>query len=197
MFHLNYVGEVGVYDKNFVRLELMSAKGYLGCPYAICDFRTCSVNHHNDFNGCTGEGFQIIGEGGGNIKSGQRVSFRFVREGNVWMGCPHSNHCDKRTCPGSVTSSRARNFNTCWGERFTIYACERNNGDHIQNGDLVMIYFPGNPSSKSSNDKKYISIEESAEGDDTSISTCPGINAPSCFSFSICPKSVFHIHRKP
>ena len=71
IFHLNYVGEIGVYDKNFVRLELMSAKGYLGCPSAICDFRTCPVYFHTDFDGCTGEGFQIIGEGGGSIKSGQ------------------------------------------------------------------------------------------------------------------------------
>ena len=60
-----------------------------------------------------------------------------------------------------------------------------------------MIYFPGHPANKYSNDKKYISMEGSAEGDDASMSTCPGINAPSCFSFSICPNSVFRIHRKP
>ena len=176
----------------------MSAKGYFGCPNDVCDFRTCSINHHNNFSICDEEGFEIIGEGGGSIKSGQRVSFRFVKEENKWLGCPHNNQCDiMRTCPGSDTSSRARNFNTCWGERFKIYACGRNNGDHIQNGDLVMIYFPGHSPTMFSNDKKYISMEGSTEGDDASMSTCPGINAPSSFVFSFCPNSVFRIHRKP
>ena len=49
----------------------MSAKGYFGCPNDICDFRTCSINHHNNFGICDGEEFEIIGEGGGSIKSGQ------------------------------------------------------------------------------------------------------------------------------
>ena len=191
---MTYLGEIGINDSDYVRLELMSAKGYFGCPNDTCNFSTCSNHHHDNFTVCDGEGFEIICEGGGSIKSGQRVSFRFVIEGNVWLGCPHNNRCDKRTCPGSVTSSRARDFNTCWGERFTIYACGRNNGDHIQNGDLIMIYFPGHAIG---NNKKYISIEGSAEGDSASMSTCPGINAPSCVSFSICPNSVFRIHRKP
>ena len=47
-----------------------------------------------------------------------------------------------------------------------------------------MIYFPGHPTLTFGNDKKDINIEGSAEGDDTSMSTCPGITAPSCFSVS-------------
>ena len=61
------------------------------------------------------------------------------------------------------------------------YACGRNNGDYIQNGDLVMIYFPGHSPTMFSNDKKYVSMEGSTEGDDATMSTCPGINAPSPF----------------
>ena len=70
------------------------------------------------------------------------------------------------------------------------YACGRNNGDHIQNRDLVMIYFPGHSPSIYSNNMKYISMEGSNEGDDATMSTCPGINAPSPFVFSFCPNSV-------
>ena len=60
-----------------------------------------------------------------------------------------------------------------------------------------MIYFPGHSLTIYSNDKKYTSMEGSTEGDDATMSTCPGINAPSCFVFSFCPNSVFRIHRKP
>ena len=176
-----------------MRLELIGAKGYLGCPFDVCDLRTCPIGHHKNFAICTGEGFQIIGEGGGSIKSGQRVRFRFVREGNTWLGCP-LNYCDKRLCPGEINSVRARNFDTCWGEVFRIYACGRNNGHRIQNGDLVMIYFPEHPHGKG---KGYISIQGSSEGADTSLSLCPGNNSLTPLRYSLCSNNVFRIHRKP
>ena len=49
----------------------MRARRYFGCPNDLCDIHTCSINHHNNFSICDGEGFEIIGEGGGSIKSGQ------------------------------------------------------------------------------------------------------------------------------
>ena len=42
----------------------MNAKGYLGCPYDVCDLKTCPLRHYKNFETCYGEGFQIIGEGG-------------------------------------------------------------------------------------------------------------------------------------
>ena len=41
----------------------MNAKGYLGCPYDVCDLKTCPLRHYKNFETCYGEGFQIIGEG--------------------------------------------------------------------------------------------------------------------------------------
>jgi len=176
-----------------VRLELMSAKGYLGCPNRICDLGVCSLTNYNNFGVCGKEGFQIIGEGGGSIKSGQRVRFRYTNEHNRWLGCPY-NRCDKRPCPGSINSANARNFDTCWGEVFKIYACGRHDQDQIQNGDLVMIYFEDERSIM----KGFISIQGSSEGADTSISVCPGNNPPpASLSYSFCSRNVFRIHRKP
>lgn len=172
----------------------MNAKGYLGCPYDVCDLKTCPLRHYKNFETCYGEGFQIIGEGGGSIKSGQRVRFRYVNEGN-WLGCPHNNRCDKRSCPGAITSAAANNFDTCWGERFVIYARDRSSGEQIQNGDIVMIYFQGK---ESEGKPGYISIQKSYVGADTSLSLCPGKNVvPTYFSYSRCTTSVFRIHRKP
>ena len=99
----------------------MNTRGYLGCPKDVCDLRTCSSSNYKNFDTCSGESFQILGERGGNIESGQRVRFRYVSEANSWLGCSHNNRCDKRTCPGAINSKAANNFNTCWGERFVIY----------------------------------------------------------------------------
>ena len=71
LFISSDLGKVGIYDRNYVRLDLMRAKRYFGCPNDLCDIHTCSINHHNNFSICDGEGFEIIGEGGGSIKSGQ------------------------------------------------------------------------------------------------------------------------------
>ena len=174
-----------------MRLEHIDTKGYLGCPNSICDLHTCSSTN---FETCMKELFQIIGEGGGNIKSGQRVRFRYVAAENSWLGCPHSNRCDKRSCPGAL--SRASNLNTCWGERFVIYGRGRRNGENLLHGDIVSIYFLPQHEGSSYSRSGYITIAGSSSGADTSISSCLGSTPPSYFKYSSCPDSVFRIYKK-
>ena len=181
-------------SEDYMRVELLSAKGYLSCPYDVCDSRTYPLYNFKNFEVCGGEGFQILDEGGGSIKSGQRVRFRYVNGGNLWLGCPRNNQCGKRSCPGTISSTSARNLNTCWGERFVIYARGRHNGEDLQNQDIVVIYFPAK---ESEGKPGYITIQGSRSGADTSLSSCLGSTPPIYFSYSRCPTSVFRIHRKP
>ena len=181
-----------------MRLEHIDTEGYLGCPNSVCDLRTCSSK---SFETCMQELFQIIGEGGGSIKSGQKVSFRYVAAENSWLGCPHYNRCDKRSCPG--TFNRESNFNTCWGERFVIYGHGRRNKENILHGDIVSIYFSPKHSGSSYSGSSYhsspgyITIAGSSLGADTSISACLGSTPPTYFRYSSCPDSVFRIYKQP
>ena len=168
----------------------MGARGWLGCIDSVCDLRSCPYGGNNiyDFNSCHGELFRIVVENGGSAKSGYRVRFLYVTWTNWWLGCPINNRCDKRNCPGSL--AQGASFSRCNGEIFRIYACGRNHGDTIYNGDLVMIYLPAYGS-------KYISIQGSTEGADTSLNSCPGSTPPAYFSYSICSNNVFRIYKKP
>ena len=158
----------------------------------MCDLRRCpSVNeNYRYFDGrCWGEEFQIIGEGPNftPIKSGQRIRLRYPREHNTWMGCPQNKRCDKRTCPG--TTATAKDFSgRCWGEVLNIYARGKANGATINNGDVVMLYYP--------REGLYVSIQGENDNDDTSINFCPGAAPPSYFSYAICSKNAFRIYRK-
>ena len=187
---------LGLYNGTFVRIELMNTRGYLGCPSDVCDLRKCSSSNFKNFDTCSGESFQILGERGGNIESGQRVRFRYVSEVNSWLGCPHRNRCDKRTCPGAIGSRAANNFNTCWGERFVIYGRGRNHGEKILNGDIVSIYFLPQESGVTYSKPGYITIKGSTVGADTSLDSCLGSVPPAYFRYPHCPTSVFRIHKK-
>jgi len=164
---------------------------WLGCPGDVCDLRRCPSNngkYRNFGTGCTGEEFQIIGEGTTHnpIKSGQRIRLRYVGAHNTWVGCPHHNRCDKRPCPG--TSAQGRDFNRCGGEILRIYARGKKNGEVIYNGDVVMLQY---------RDIYYISIQGRNDGDDTSMNLCPGKAPPAYLSYGICSKNAFRVYRKP
>ena len=179
-------------DHDYLRLQFLGARnGWVGCPYSICDLRTCPsyYNNYRNFARCGGEVFQIIGEGTIHhpIKAGQRIRLRFIRDHNSWIGCPTKNHCDIRSCSG--TTSQAADFSRCGGEIFRIYARGKTNGQIIHDGDVVMLYYPG--------DGKYISIQGQNEGDDTSRNFCPGVVPPAYLSYGICSKNAFRIYRKP
>ena len=164
---------------------------WLGCPASVCDLRNCPSRNNNyaNFGLCSGEQFQIIGEGtqGNPIKSGQRIRLRYVHAHNTWMSCSINNHCDKRTCPG--TTIQASNFGRCWGEIFRIYARGRTNGQTIYNGDVVILYYI--------HSGKYITIQGQNYGNDTSLNFCPGVTPPAYLSYGICSKNAFRIYRKP
>ena len=168
----------------------VGARGWLGCPDSVCDLCSCPYQDNNikDFNSCYGELFRILVENGGTVQSGERVYFQYVTWGNHWLGCPHNNRCDKRTCPGSLLNA-AKNVGRCTGEAFRIYARGRGVGQTIYNGDLVMIHLPAFGS-------KYISIQGSGEGADTSINYCPGTVPPAYLSYSFCSNNVFRIYKK-
>ena len=172
---------------------LGARNAWLGCPDTICDLRMCPSSSYNYryFDRCGGEVFQIIGEGATSqnrqIKSGQRIRLRFLREHNIWMGCPLNSYCDKRPCPG--TNIQASNFNRCAGEIFRIYARGRTNGQIIYNGDVVMLYYEYN--------RRYVSIQGQNDGDNTSLDFCPGEVPPAYLSYGICSKNAFRIYRKP
>ena len=147
------------------------------------------IKHYRNFGHCNGEVFQIIGKGAfhDSIKSGQQIRIRFVRDHNSWMGCPAKTHCGTSICPG--TTVQASDFSICGGEIFEIYARGKTNGETIHNGDVVMLYHPG--------DRRYVSIQGENEADDTSLNYCPGIVPPAYLSYSICSKNAFQIYRKP
>jgi len=168
---------------------------WLGCPDTICDLRTCpSGNNYRYFDArCWGEEFQVIGEGPNfsPIKSGQRIRIRYLREHNSWMGCPNHEKktCDKRTCPGTTAQGKDFTNDRCWGEIFIMYARGRTNGQVIQNGDVVMLYY-----------KKiglYVSIKGEDYTDDTSLNFSPGVVPPAYLSYGICSKNAFRVYRKP
>ena len=170
----------------------MGAKNaWFGCPHDICDLRTCPSKYDNYKHfgtKCSGEEFQIIGEGTNHnpIKSGQRIRLCYVYRHNTWVGCPSNIHCNKTTCPG--TSSRGSDFSRCEEEIFRIYARGRKNGEVIYNGDVVMLHYKS---------RLYISIQGQNEGDDTSLNFCSGIVPPAYLSYGICSKNAFRIYRKP
>ena len=170
----------------------MGASGWLGYPDSVYDLRSCpySGNNIENFNSCHGELFRIVVEYGGSVQFGDCVRFQFATWGNWWMECANNNRCDKRNCPGSL--AQATSFSICGGEIFEIHARGRSYGETIKNGDLVMIY-----STEYSEHDKYISIQGSTEGSDTSMNSCPGSTPPAYFSYSFCSNNVFHIYRKP
>ena len=187
-----YIASSSLRNYDLMRLEFMGvgARGWFSCTASVCDLRSCpySGNNIRDFNSCHGELFRIVVENGGSVQSGNRVRFQYVTWGNHWLGCPRNNRCDKRPCPGSL--SNAANFNNgCSGETFRIYARGRAVGQTIYNGDLVMIYLPAY-------DGKYISIQGSSEGSDTSMNHCPGSTPPAYLSYSFCSNNVFRVYKK-
>ena len=168
----------------------VGARGWLSCLQSVCDLRTCPYQGNNikDFNSCSGELFRVVVENGGTVQSGERVHFQYVTTGNQWLGCPHNNRCDKRPCPGSL-SNAAKIVGRCTGEVFRIYARGRGVGQTIYNGDLVMMHLPAYGS-------KYISIQGSSEGADTSMNYCPGTVPPAYLSYSFCSNNVFRIYKR-
>ena len=170
----------------------IGASGFLGCPYSVCDLRSCPyysnyINYITSGGSCFGEQFRIVVENGGIVQSGERVRFQYVAVSNQWLGCPLNNRCDKRSCPGSP--SQAANLDKCRGETFRIYARGKGVGQTIYNGDLVMIYLPAYYGGK------YISIQGSTEGADTSMDYCPGKVPPSYSDYSSCSNNVFRIYK--
>ena len=159
------LAELPLRDHDRLRLQFLGAKdAWLGCPDSnkICDLQTCPS--HDDsysyvYRRCSGESFQIIGEGTSyaSIKSGQRIRLCYPHECNTWMGCPSNTNCDKSTCPG--TTSEGGNFARCIGDSFRIYGRGKTNGETIYNGDLVILYYP--------NHDRYVSIQGKNKGDDT------------------------------
>ena len=168
----------------------VGARGWLSCQCSVCDLRSCPYNGNNirDFDSCSAELFRIVVKNQGSIQSGEYVRFQYGAKGNYWLGCPISNRCDKRPCPGSP--SNAANFNNgCTGETFRIYARGRAVGQTIYNGDLVMLHLPAYGS-------KYISIQGSSVGADTSMNYCPGSTPPAYLSYSFCSNNVFRVYKK-
>ena len=178
-------------DHDHLKLQFLGARdAWFGCPDSVCDLRRCpSVNDNYLYSDgrCWGEDFQIFAEGPNfnPIKSGQRIMLRYPREHQTWMGCPAHKRCDKRTCPGSTTTAKSR-IDNCWGEVFNIYARGKRNGAVINNGDVVMIYYP--------REGLYVSIQGENDHDDTSINFCPAAAPPSYFSYAICSKNAFRIY---
>ena len=102
------------------------------------------------------------------------------------MGCPSKVNCDKRTCPGTISTGGDFINNRCWGEIFIIIARDRTTGQTIYRGDVVMLYYPNNGT--------YVSIQGKNDGDDTSLDFCPGMFPPGYLSYEICSKNVFRIY---
>ena len=164
--------------------------GWLSCLDSKCDLRSCSVTKYQYFDGqCHGEEFQIISNDTNysTIKSGQEIRLRYLHELRTWMTCSGNTHCSKTTCPG--TSAQGSDFNRCKGDLFRIYAQGKTNGEVIYNGDVVMLYYI--------RFGKYVYIRGEYNGDDTSLSFCPGTAPPAYLSFGLCSKTVFRIYQKP
>ena len=184
------IGYAILRDHDYLRLQFLGSNGaWLGCWDEVCDLRRCPSrnNYYQNFRECGGEVFQIIGKGSqyGYIRSGQHIRLRYVYGGNIWVGCPSNNRCDKRDCPGSTV--QARDFTRCGGEILTIHARGKKNGQLINNGDVVMIEYQG----------KFISLRGHNEGDDTSLDDCPIGSPPAYLSYGICSNDAFRIYRKP
>ena len=187
---VRFAGGVSLRDHDYLRLQFLGARNsWLGCPYLVCDLRTCPGhgNNYQKFGACYGEVFQIIAEGSihGYVKSGQRIRLRYVYQPKTWMGCALNNRCEQKLCPGTLL--QARNFGRCGGEIFQLYARGKKNGEIIYSGDVVMIYYSG----------RYVAIQGQYEGDDTSLDFCPATNPPAYLSYGICSKNVFRVYRKP
>ncbi|XP_065894536.1 uncharacterized protein [Dysidea avara] len=181
-------------DHDYLRLQFLGARNaWLGCPDSnkVCDLRRCpSGNENYRYPGrCWGEEFQIIGEGTSltPIKSGQRIRLRYPREHNTWMGCPQNKRCDKRTCPGTTITAKNFKSNRCYGEIFVIYARGKANGAVVNNGDVVMLYYP--------HGGLYVSIQGENDNDDTSLNFCPGAAPPAYLSYAMCSKNSYRVYR--
>ena len=191
MLLLSHTASAKIQNHDLVRLEFkgVGASGWLGCSDTVCDLRSCPYynNYIRTGSYCKGEEFRIVVENGGTVESGERVRFQSFIGSNQWLGCPISNRCDKRPCPGTL--SQAANLNRCSGETFRIYAREKGfGGGTIYNGDLVMIHLPAYGS-------KYISIQGYKEMTDTSMNYCPGKVPPSYDDFTTCSNNVFRIYK--
>jgi len=183
-------------DHDYIRLQFLGARdAWLGCDDTYsCGLWTCpNYGNHLYFDKrCLDEEFQIIGEGTIHhpIKSGQRIRIRYINRHNSWVGCSATAHCDnKAACPGNTAQGMDFTNNRCSGEIFSIYARGRRNGEIINNGDLVMLYY--------SRGGLYVSIQGETLTSKTSLNFCPGLMPPAYLSYSICSKNVFRIHRKP
>ena len=133
--------------------------------------------------------FQIYRAAGpGAVQVGDLVGLHYPHQPGHWLGCA-GNQCGKATCPGSPTtaygfSSDERWF-TCYGEVFRIYAKEKNVGDTINAGDLIMLYYL--------NGVLWVS-----QGTGSTIkASCPGTSRPPPFTkFDRCPYEGFTIMKQ-
>jgi len=182
-------------DQNYVKFQFLGTRdAWLGCPNSVCSLQTCSNYGKHPIDGrCYGEEFQIIGEGPdqSSIRSGQRIRIHYQHENNTWIGCSDhfGNRCKKENCSGTSLQGKIFTNNRCWGEAFNIYARGKNNGEIINNGDLVMIYYR--------HLGRYLTIQKEYEGSETSLNYCPGKIPPAYLTYSICSKNVFRIYRDP
>ena len=189
LFILLYV--VPFKNNDILGFDLAATRGWLGCPYPPCDLRKCpSYRSHligaSKFKQCGAEVFQIFGNGDEYIRSGYKVRIRFIEAGNKWLSC-YNGSCTVKNCPGST--SKATNFTIpCSNETFTIYGMARRYGDVIYDGDFVMLHI-------NANGNKYISIQGSKEGDNTSLDYCPGTVPPYYFSYFTCTRNVFQTYK--
>ena len=174
-----------------VALQSFRKDHWLGCGGVHCGGATCPgvFFSGSDWTNCWGEVFQIYRQSGpGAVKVGDFVGLHYPRQPGHWLGCSSAN-CGKATCPGNPTTangfSSSEKWHSCWGEVFRIYAEERNVGDTINTGDLIMLYYPQG--------KLWVS-----QGTGSTIRTpCPGTSfPPPSTKFDRCSHEGFKIVKK-
>ena len=123
----------------------------------------------------------------GRICSGDIVGLHYTLQHGKWLGCL-GRQCAKKSCPGYPSSrygfATRDSWYHCYGEVFRIYAYRKKEGDTINSGDDIMLYFI--------NSRKWVNGEGEIEGNNS----CPGSAPPHQHKFDVCAHEVFTIIKR-
>lgn len=115
--------------------------GKFKCSNGRCIQKTLLCDGNND---CLNNDDESRSQCPNHIRSGDTIALRSNAKANQWLSCYCTvncgvDRCKLRGCPGSQMTGN--DWNSCSGERFTLYLTHYRPGEPVRYGDSIALYY--------------------------------------------------------